>query len=90
MKEHTEARRNIRLSGYKVLLKNVTKTGKLVPTFQQHPFEVIKRTDVMVTAQIGQEIKARNVSHISARSSQRLCLGELDHVPHLVEDAPTR
>ena len=73
-----------------MLLKNVTKTGKLVPTFQQHPFEVIKKTGVMVTAQRGQEIKARNVSHVSVRSSQRLCHGELDHVPYLVEDAPTR
>ena len=89
MKEHAEARRDIRRSdikvGDKVLLKNVTQTGKLVPKFQQQPFEVIKRKDVMVTAQRGQEIKARNVSHFRKVITEAMPLphltGELDHVP---------
>ena len=93
MKEHAEARRNIRRSdikvGDKVLLKNVTQTGKLVPKFQKQPFEVIKRKGVMVTAQRGQEIKARNVSHFRKVVTEAIPLphltGELDHVPHLVE-----
>ena len=93
MKEHAEARRNIRRSdikvGDKVLLKNVTQTGKLVPKFQQQPFEVIKRKGVMVTAQRGQEIKARNVSHVGKVITEAMPLpqltGELDHVPPLVE-----
>ena len=79
MKEHAEARRNIRRSdikvGDKVLLKNVTQTGKLVPKFQQQPFEVIKRKGVMVTvAQTGQKIKARNVSHFRKVITEAICL----------------
>ena len=93
MKEHAEARRNTRRSdikvGDKVLLKNVTQTGKLVPKFQQQPFEVIKRKGVMVTAQRGQEIKSRNVSHFRIVITEAMPLphltGELDHVPPLVE-----
>ena len=89
MKEHAEARRNIRRSdikvGDKVLLKNVTQTGKLVPKFQQQPFEVIKTKGVMVTAQRGQEIKARNVSHFRKVITEAMPLphltGELDHIP---------
>ena len=68
-----------------MLLKNVTQTGKLVPTFQQQPFEVMKRKGVMVTAQRGQEIKARNVSHFRKVITLAMPLphltGELDHVP---------
>ena len=88
MKEHAEARRNIRRSdinvGDKVLLKTVTQTRKLVPKFQQQPFEVIKRKGVMVTAQRGQEIKARNVSHFRNVITEAMPLphltGELDNV----------
>ena len=58
MEVHAEARRNIRRSdikdGHKVLLKNIAQTGKLVTTFQQQPFEVIKRKGVMVAAKRGQ------------------------------------
>ena len=93
MKEHAEARRNITRSDIKVrdkvLLKNVTQPGKLVPKFQQQPFDVIKRKGVMVTAQRGQEIKARNVSHFRKVVTEAMTLphltGELDHVPPLVE-----
>ena len=67
MKEYAEARRNIRKSdintGDKVLLKNVMQQGKLVPKFQQQPFEVIQRKGAMVTAQRDQKTKARNVTH---------------------------
>ena len=93
MKEHAEAHRNIRRSdikvGDKVLLKNVTQTRKFVPKFQQQPFEVITRKCGMVTAQRGQEIKARNVSHYRKVITESMTLpqltGEFDHVPHLVE-----
>ena len=67
-----------------MLLKNVTQTGKLVPKFQQQPFEVIKRKCVMTTAQRRQEIKPRNVSHLRNVITEAMPLphltGELDHV----------
>ena len=93
MKEHAEARRNIGRSdikvGDKVFLSNVTQTGKLVPKFQQQPFEVIKRKGVMVTAQRGQESQPRNGSHFRKVITEVMPLphltGELDHVPPLVE-----
>ena len=75
--------------GDKVLLNNVTQTRKLVPKFQQQPFEAIKRKGGMVTVQRGQEIKARNVSHfrkvITEAMPLPLLTGEFYHVPHLVE-----
>lgn len=67
MKRYAERRRNIRDSdlkvGEKVIMKNVTKTGKLQPKFHEDPFEVIQKKGSMIVAQRGSEVKARNSSH---------------------------
>jgi len=67
MKFYAERRRNIKDSNLKpgdnVLMKNVTKRGKLVSKFQSEPFQVIKTRGSMITAQRGDEIKTRNSSH---------------------------
>ena len=94
MKEYAEARGNIRRSdiniGDKVLLKNVTQQGKLIPKFQQQPFEVIQRKGAMVTAQLGQETKARNVTHFRKISTDTTPLpyppDEPDPVPLTTTD----
>jgi hypothetical protein len=67
MKSYAESRRNIKQcqikEGDKVLMKNVTKFGKLVPKFQSQPFEVIEKRGSMIIAKRGNEVKARNSSH---------------------------
>ena len=67
MKYYAERRRNIKESnlkiGDKVLMKNITKPGKLQPKFQQEPFEIIEKKGSMVIAQRGEEVKARNSCH---------------------------
>ena len=67
MKAHAEERRNIQYSkltaGDRVLMKNVTQQGKMIPKFQPEPFEVIEKKGAMIIAQRGQEVKARNSSH---------------------------
>ena len=44
-------------------MKNVAKSGKLVPKFQPEPFQVIERKGSMVIARRGEETKARDCSH---------------------------
>lgn len=67
MKSYAEGRRNICHSdinvGDVVLMKNVTRQGKLVPKFQPNPFEVVEKKGSMIVAQRGDEVKARNSSH---------------------------
>lgn len=90
MKEYAEARRKITKSdigiGDKVLLKNVAQQGKLVPKFQHEPFEVIDRKGTMVTAQRGQEVKARNTSHFRRVSTD---IEPLQYRPVEPDPAPT-
>ena len=67
MKYYAEKWRNIQKSevevGDQVLMKNVTKKGKLMPKFHEEPFEVITKKGTMLVAQRGSEVKARNSSH---------------------------
>lgn len=67
MKAYAEKRRNIKLPDIqvndKVLMKNVTKSGKLVSKFQKDPFRVIEKKGSMIIAKRGEEVKARNSSH---------------------------
>ena len=67
MKAYAENRRNIKPSnvcvGDRVLMKNTTQHGKMVPKFQPKPFEVVQKKGSMIVAQRGHELKARNSCH---------------------------
>ena len=68
MKFYAEQRRNIQTpvihQGDRVLMKNLTKPGRLQPKFHKEPYQVVKCKGPMVIIKRGEEVKARNGSHL--------------------------
>ena len=88
MKFHAEKRRNIVESklnvGDKILMRHMTKTGKLVSKFDPEPYEVVDRKGSMLIVQRGEERKARNAMHCKPVLTNKQPLLFVN--PHEMED----
>jgi transposase InsO family protein len=91
MKANAEHRRNIHISrvmpGDTVLIKN-DKSGKLEPNFSANPYQVIERRGSMIIAKRGEEIKARNSSHVQPMKYADNPSQECESLPVLQEPIP--